>query len=172
MRNDVILGVDPGSNITGYGVIKLEASSFSPVDYGIIDTSREDSRSKSLGTIFRNLSLILETFGPKVLSLEKVFYYKNVKSSIVLGEVRGVILLLADLYNLEVMEFPSTQVKSFLTGYGRADKTQVRFMVKKLLSIREDVPTDASDALALCLCAGLEILGKQCFPILKARCQE
>ncbi|MBC7320843.1 crossover junction endodeoxyribonuclease RuvC [bacterium] len=172
MHNDIILGIDPGSNITGYGVVELKDRTFFPIDYGIIDTSREDSRSKSLELIFKNLSLVLETFEPKVLSLEKVFYYKNVKSSIVLGEVRGVILLLAGLYNLEVMEFPSTQVKSSLTGYGRADKAQVRFMVKKLLSIQEDVPTDASDALALCLCAGLEILGKRCFPILKARYQE
>lgn len=167
MHNDIIIGIDPGSDITGYGLIKLKGSSFLSLDYGIIDTSKEKFRPKSLEFIFKSLSLVLKTFEPKILSLEKVFYYKNAKSSIVLGEVRGIILLLAGLYNLEVIEFSSTQVKSTLTGYGKADKTQVRFMVKKLLSLKDDIPTDASDALALCLCAGLEILGKQCFPMLK-----
>lgn len=167
MHNDIIIGIDPGSDITGYGLIKLKGSSFLSLDYGIIDISKEKFRPKSLESIFKSLSLVLKTFEPKILSLEKVFYYKNAKSSIVLGEVRGIILLLAGLYNLEVIEFSSTQVKSTLTGYGKADKTQVRFMVKKLLSLKDDIPTDASDALALCLCAGLEILGKQCFPMLK-----
>lgn len=167
MHNDIIIGIDPGSDITGYGLIKLKGSSFLSLDYGIIDTSKEKFRPKSLESIFKSLSLVLKTFEPKILSLEKVFYYKNAKSSIVLGEVRGIILLLAGLYNLEVIEFSSTQVKSTLTGYGKADKTQVRFMVKKLLSLKDDIPTDASDALALCLCAGFEILGKQCFPMLK-----
>lgn len=167
MHNDIIIGIDPGSDITGYGLIKLKGSSFLSLDYGIIDISKEKFRPKSLEFIFKSLSLVLKTFEPKILSLEKVFYYKNAKSSIVLGEVRGIILLLAGLYNLEVIEFSSTQVKSTLTGYGKADKTQVRFMVKKLLSLKDDIPTDASDALALCLCAGLEILGKQCFPMLK-----
>ncbi|MCX7796291.1 MAG: crossover junction endodeoxyribonuclease RuvC [bacterium] len=172
MHNDIIIGIDPGSNITGYGLIELKTNSFFPIDYGVIDISKENSRSKSLEFIFKNLSMILETFNPRILSLEKVFYYKNVKTSIVLGEVRGIILLLAGLYNLEVLEFSSTQIKSSLTGYGRADKSQVRFMVKKLLSVQDDIPTDASDALALCLCAGLEVLGRQCFPTLKVHYQE
>lgn len=172
MHNDIIIGVDPGSNITGYGLIELKGGSFFLLEYGIIDTSKECSRSKSLELIFKNLSLVIETFEPRILSLEDIFYYKNVKSSIVLGEVRGIILLLAGLYNLDVMEFSSTQVKSILTGYGRADKTQVRYMVERLLSVQENIPTDASDALALCLCAGLEILGKQCFPISKVYYRE
>lgn len=172
MHNDIIIGIDPGSNITGYGLIEVKGSSFFLLDYGIIDISKEGFRSKSLKLIFKNLALVIETFEPKILSLEDIFYYKNVKSSIVLGEVRGIILLLAGLYNLDVIEFSSTQVKSVLTGYGRADKRQVRFMVERLLSVRNNIPTDASDALALCLCAGLEILGKQCFPTSKVNYQE
>ncbi len=165
--HNVIIGVDPGSNITGYGIIKVERKFFSLLDYGIIDTSDENFRPKSLEIIFKNLSSIIEFFKPQVLSLEKAFYYRNVKSSIILGEVRGIVLLLASLYDLDIMEFNSTQVKSSIAGYGRASKTQVRFMVKRLLSINEDIPTDASDALALSLCAGFEVLGSQCFPILK-----
>jgi crossover junction endodeoxyribonuclease RuvC len=165
--HNVIIGVDPGSNITGYGIIKLERKFFSLLDYGIIDTSDEKFCPKSLEIIFKNLSSVIEVFKPQILSLEKVFYHRNVKSSIILGEVRGIVLLLGSLYRLDIMEFNSTQVKSSIAGYGRASKTQVRFMVKRLLSINEDIPTDASDALALSLCAGLEVLGSQCFPILK-----
>ncbi|MGC8972183.1 MAG: crossover junction endodeoxyribonuclease RuvC [bacterium] len=167
MHSNIIVGVDPGSYITGYGVIELRDRSFLLLNYGIIDTSKEDLRSKVLESIFRELSSVLETFKPQVISLERVFYYKNVKTSIILGEVRGVVLLLASLYNLEVMEFNPTQVKNSLTGYGRADKAQIRFIVKKLLSIQQDIPIDASDALALSLCAGLEILGRRCSPILR-----
>lgn len=167
MHSDIIVGVDPGSHITGYGVIELKNRTFLLLNYGTIDTSKEDLRSRALEFIFRELSSVLETFKPRVISLEKVFYYKNVKSSIILGEVRGIVLLLAGLYGLEVMEFNPTQVKNSLTGYGRADKAQIKFIVKKLLSIQQDIPIDASDALALSLCAGLEILGRRCSPILK-----
>lgn len=167
MHSNIIIGVDPGSHITGYGIIELRDRTFLLLNYGVIDTSKKESRLKALEFIFRELSSVLETFKPQIISLEKVFYYKNVKSSIVLGEVRGIVLLLAGLYSLEVMEFNSTQVKNSLTGYGRAGKEQIKFIVKKLLSIQQDIPVDASDALALSLCAGLEILGRRCSPILK-----
>ncbi|HHV81710.1 MAG: crossover junction endodeoxyribonuclease RuvC [Dictyoglomi bacterium] len=167
MHSDVIIGVDPGSNITGYGILESGGNVFIPLSYGTINVPDLNSRPEDLKCIFKSLSSLIETFNPQVLSLEKVFYYRNVRSSLVLGEVRGIILLLAGLYNIKVMEFTSTQIKSSLTGYGRAGKTQVRFMVKKLLSIQDEIELDASDALALSLCAGLELSRDRCLPILK-----
>jgi len=167
MHSDVIIGVDPGSDTTGYGILESRGNAFIPLSYGTINVPDLDSRPEDLRCIFKSLSSLIETFNPQVLSLEKVFYYRNVRSSLVLGEVRGIILLLAGLYNIKVMEFTSTQIKSSLTGYGRAGKTQVRFMVKKLLSIQDEIELDASDALALSLCAGLELSRDRCLPILK-----
>lgn len=167
MLNSVIIGVDPGSNVTGYGILEVRENSFIPLTYGTIDISDVNLRSKSLEYVFKALSSLIETYNPQILSLEKVFYYRNIKSSLILGEVRGVVLLLAGLYNIRVMEFSSTHVKNAITGYGRAGKTQVRFMVKKLLSIEDEMKLDASDALALSLCAGLELLGNRCLPISK-----
>lgn len=167
MHSNVIIGVDPGSNVTGYGIVELRGNSFSPLIYGTVDISNINLRSKSLEYIFRDLSYLIETYSPEVLSLEKVFYHKNVRSTLVLGEVRGIVLLLAGLYNMKVMEFTPTQIKSALTGYGRAGKAQLQFVVKRLLSIQDEIDLDASDALALSLCAGLEILGNRCLPISK-----
>lgn len=162
-----IIGVDPGSNVTGYGIIELKGNSFSPIVYGAIDISNISLPSKGLEHIFKSLSYLIEAYNPEVLSLEKVFYHKNVKSALILGEVRGIALLLAGLYNMRVMEFTPTQIKNALTGYGRAGKAQLKFVVKRLLSIQEEIELDASDALALSLCASLEILGDRCLPISK-----
>lgn len=168
-NQNVIIGIDPGSRVTGYGIIRLEGNAFFPLtlSYGGIDLSNLTSKTQALGVIFREISERIEAFKPSVLSLERIFYYKNVKSAFTLGEVRGVILLLAGIYRLDLMEFTPTEVKSFLIGYGKADKYQIAFIVKRLLNISEDLELDTTDALALSLCAGLKLLGEKCLPILK-----
>lgn len=167
LNQDIIIGIDPGSQITGYGIIRVERNIFSPLSYGSIDTSNLVSKTQALKVIFKEISERIEAFKPNILSLERIFYYKNIKSAFILGEVRGVILLLAGIYKLELMEFTSTEVKNSLIGYGRADKSQIAFIVKKLLNISEDLGLDTTDALALSLCGGLKLLGEKCLPISK-----
>jgi crossover junction endodeoxyribonuclease RuvC len=167
MPKQTIIGIDPGSRVTGYGIVSIEGGNFLPLGYGSIDTSTLNSKPKVLETIFRGISEKIEMFSPNILSLERIFYYKNISSAFVLGEVRGVILLLAGIYKLELMEFTSTEVKNSLIGYGRADKSQVSFVVKRLLNVSEDLELDVTDALALSLCAGLKVMGEKCLPTLK-----
>ncbi|MGB9683082.1 MAG: crossover junction endodeoxyribonuclease RuvC [bacterium] len=167
MHNQVIIGIDPGSRITGYGIVRVEGGRFLSLSYGSIDTSTLGSKSEILEIIFKSISEKIESFKPDILSLERIFYYKNIKSAFILGEVRGVILLLAGLYRLELMEFTSTEVKNSLIGYGRAKKSQISFIVKRLLNLTGDLELDITDALALSLCAGLRVMGEKCLPILK-----
>ena len=154
----IIAGVDPGSRVTGYGVIRVTGNRFQCLDYGAISTvGRSDSPELKdrLNKIFIALSDILEKYSPEFLVVESVFYARNVHSSLLLGHVRGVILLAAARANLPVVEYSPLEVKKAVTGYGRADKAQVQSMVKTLLNLESiPEPNDASDALALAICQG------------------
>ena len=154
----IIAGVDPGSRVTGFGIIKVEGNHFQCLDYGAISTTGRGSPAElkdRLHKIFDSLSAVIDKHSPDYLVVESIFYARNVHSSLLLGHVRGVILLVAARAGLPVIEYRPLEVKKAVTGYGRADKEQVQTMVQRLLNLDKiPHPHDASDALALALCQG------------------
>ncbi len=148
-----VLGVDPGTNITGYGVV--EPASGRPghlLEGGVIRTNPKDAMGKRLDTLFEGVTELIERHKPTALALEGVFYAKNVKTTVTLGQARGVILLAAARAGLEVAEFPPATVKKTVVGVGAAAKAQVGFMVQRLLNLREiPEPDDAADGVAIAL---------------------
>ena len=152
----VVLGVDPGSRVTGFGLIRVESNKVHCLDYGAIRLVKSGTVPPfpaRLKTIFERLNEIILKHRPDAMVVESVFHASNVKSALTLGHVRGVLLLVAGLNALELVEFSPLEVKKAVVGYGRADKQQVQTMVKTLLGLRElPQPHDAADALALALC--------------------
>lgn len=146
-----ILGIDPGSRRTGFGVI--ESGRYHPnyVVSGVIRVEKL-SGSEKLTNIFKSIGQIIEQYQPDVLAIEKVFVYKNPNSAIVLGQARGVILCAAALQNVPIMEYTPTQIKNTVVGKGHAGKQQVQYMVQNLLKLTESPQEDAADALAAALC--------------------
>ena len=146
----IILGVDPGSHATGYGVI-----STGPVvrmlDGGVIRTGRNAPLCDRLLAIHRELTTVIDRHGPTAMAVEDLFNAKNARSSLVLGHARGVILLAGASAGLSVAEYAPREVKKALTGNGAAAKEQVRFMVMRLLALKDSPPLDQSDALAVAL---------------------
>ncbi|OUT40521.1 MAG: crossover junction endodeoxyribonuclease RuvC [bacterium TMED6] len=148
-----VLGIDPGLVNTGYGIISSINNNFELIDYGVIKTNSKDKLSNRLKIIFNEVSQLINKYNPKVLSIEEIFYSKNVKSSLLLGHARGVAMAAASVNEMLVYEFAARKVKQSLTGNGNAHKDQVRFMVKNLLKMNEAPKSeDASDALGIALC--------------------
>jgi len=147
-----IIGIDPGSRITGYGVVEKRGSSFVHVDNGCLTTRPGDSMAERLGQIYRGLLEIFEKYRPEAAAIEEVFFAKNVASSIKLGEARGIALLSSVQARVPVFEYATREVKQAITGYGQATKEQVQKMVKGVLRLPEVAQEDASDALAVAIC--------------------
>ena len=123
------------------------------IDYGIVKTDSKEPLNIRLNTIYDDLNYIIKKYNPKVMSVEQIFYGKNVKSALLLGHSRGIPLLLSAKFSLALYEFSARRIKQSLTGNGNATKEQVQFMVKNLLSMDEvPSPLDASDALAAAIC--------------------
>ncbi len=149
----IILGIDPGYAIVGYGVIKYEGGKMSVVDYGKITTEANIPLSKRLKLIYDSLTHLIETFRPDVVAVEELFFNSNVKTAIAVGHARGVIILAAANKNLKIAEYTPLQIKQAVVGYGRADKNQVQQMVKMFLKLKEvPKPDDTADALAVAIC--------------------
>lgn len=149
----VILGIDPGYAIVGYGVIKYEGGKMSVVDYGKITTEANIPLSKRLKLIYDSLTQLIETFKPDVVAVEELFFNSNVKTAIAVGHARGVIILAAANKNIKIAEYTPLQIKQAVVGYGRADKNQVQQMVKMFLKLKEvPKPDDTADALAVAIC--------------------
>jgi crossover junction endodeoxyribonuclease RuvC len=149
-----ILGVDPGSLITGYGLIQMEGPKLQHVSHGIIRLPAKKEMSERLLKIYEELSQIILQHSPHVLAVEKVFVAKNAAAALKLGHARGVVLLAGAQYQLPVFEYSALQVKSAVVGYGKADKTQVQQMTRALLKLPTIAQPDASDALAVAICHG------------------
>lgn len=148
----IVLGIDPGTALCGYGIVKEEKSKFEALAFGSIVTTNDEPMEKRLYTIFLELSKLVEKYKPEILSIERLFFNKNVTTAISVGQARGVCLVVAAQYGLEVYEYTPAEVKLSLTGHGRASKEQVGFMVKSLLNLSEiPKPDDTSDALAIAL---------------------
>jgi len=150
----IILGIDPGTAITGYGLLEVE-NFFSPrlVDYGCIRTFRREKIPRRLTTIYEKISEIIFKFHPQEVAIEEIFFNKNVKTALSVGQARGVIILAAYRGKGEIFEYTPLQIKQAITGYGRARKEQVRYMVGKLLHLNKTfLPDDIADAIAVALC--------------------
>ena len=147
-----ILGIDPGTRITGYGIIDVEGNRLRHVDNGIIKTRSSDPLPLRLKIIYDGLSTILKEFSPQAVAVEQVFLAKNPRAALTLGHARGTAVLSAVNLGLEVHEYSALQVKSAVVGYGHAAKQQVQQMVKALLNLPEVAQEDAADALAVAIC--------------------
>ena len=148
-----IIGIDPGLACTGFGIIEVINNNLNLIDYGTVKTDSKESLNIRLNTIYDDLKYIIKKYKPKVMSVEQIFYGKNVKSALLLGHSRGIPLLLSAKFSLALYEFSARRIKQSLTGNGNATKEQVQFMVKNLLSMDEvPSPLDASDALAAAIC--------------------
>jgi len=148
-----VLGIDPGSETLGWGVVEGTGSKYSAVDFGAIKARTKLDFSKRLLTMYNGVADVIERFEPDVLSLEDTFYAKNASVAIKLGQVRGVILVLAEQRGLEIAEYAPRLIKQTVVGYGNAEKQQVGMMIKVLLKLKAvPTPHDAADALATAIC--------------------
>ena len=148
----VILGIDPGTVVTGWGVVQAIGSTLRHVGHGTVNASAAESQSKRLSRIYRALSKVMIEFRPDGVSLERVFFAQNVQSALKLGQARGVALLAAAEQGVEVHEYSAVEIKSAVVGFGHATKQQVQMMTGSLLRVAGRVPVDAADALAAAIC--------------------
>jgi crossover junction endodeoxyribonuclease RuvC len=152
-----IIGIDPGYGILGYGVLEKVGNKIKYVTHGAITTKKEIEIPERLGYIYSEFIKILDKYSPDVCAMERLFFYKNAKTAIHVGEARGVILLAISQRNIPLKEFTPYQVKNNVTGYGKANKMQVQKMMKILLNLNEiPKPDDAADALAVAWCYAVE----------------
>lgn len=152
-KRKTFFGVDPGTNITGYGVIQVVDNTVHWVDSGTISSGRNATLPEKLAGIYEHLAEMMVRHGPCTVCVEEAFYAKNVRTTLILGHARGVVLLAAHKAGAGVMEFAPREIKKAVVGNGSASKEQVSFMVKALLSPPpERARTDACDALAAALC--------------------
>ncbi|HYU64650.1 MAG TPA: crossover junction endodeoxyribonuclease RuvC [Candidatus Paceibacterota bacterium] len=148
----IILGIDPGTTIIGYGVIRNENNTFSKIAYGTIRNPGKD-KPTDLKNTAQELTKLIKKYQPEILAVEKLFFINNQKTALAVSEMRGIILLTGANFDLPVYEFTPLQVKQFVSGYGGAEKKQIQKMVRLILKIKEEIrPDDAADALAIALC--------------------
>ena len=147
-----ILGIDPGSHVTGYGVIEKKGNYLKHVVHGEIKPKRNSSLSEILVYIYQQLSSLIAQTVPQAVALENIFYGKNVRSLIRQAQVRGVVILTCAEKAIPVFEYSPLEVKKAVVGYGRAEKRQVQMMVKAILKLDALPPADAADALAAAIC--------------------
>ena len=149
----IILGIDPGLADTGYGIIVKDKNNLSLIDYGCITTKPKDAFAKRLGYISAGLEKIIKKHKPKKIAVEEIFFCKNVKTALLVGQARGAIIVTCNSYKIPVYEFTPLEVKQAITGYGKASKFQIQQMVKIILRLHEiPRPDHASDALAIAIC--------------------
>lgn len=150
-----ILGIDPGIAIVGFGILDYDGVDFKVVDYGAITTPAHTPITERLKMIYDDLEYVIEKYKPEQMAIEELFFNNNVKTAITVAQARGVLILGASLFGLEVFEYTPLQVKQAVVGYGRADKNQVQQMVKSILKLHEiPKPDDTADAVAIAICHG------------------
>ncbi len=148
-----ILGIDPGYAIVGYGVIEYKNGFFSPINYGAVLTKANDSFCNRLKIIHSEISEIIKKYSPEVSAIEKLYFQNNHKTAIDVAQARGVTLLALKQSDIPIFEYTPLQVKTTVTGYGKAQKKQVMMMTQRLLKLKEiPKPDDAADALAIAIC--------------------
>lgn len=149
----IVLGIDPGTAATGYGVVRREGSRLTALDYGCLETLSTTVLPQRLLEIHRAVTELILTHKPERLGVERLFFNKNVQTAFAVGQARGVVLLAAAEHGLPVFEYGPHEVKLAVTGYGRAQKDQVQKMVQAVLGMPVlPRPDDAADALAVAIC--------------------
>ncbi len=147
------MGIDPGTAITGYGIVRYRGNSFQPVDYNCIRTSSKLPLAERLRLLYAGVTEVLRSHRPEHFTVEALFFNKNARTAMAVGQARGVIMLAAAHRGLKVHEYTPLQVKQAVAGNGRANKEQVQFMVKTILNLPEiPRPDDVADALAISIC--------------------
>lgn len=149
----IILGIDPGLAIVGWGVIEYKNSKFRTIAYGAINTPKEMATSERLLRIYRELGELIIKYKPEQVAIEELFFNTNITTGIRVGEARGVILLVCEMAHLNIAEYTPLQVKQAVVGYGRAEKKQVISLVTMILGLEKPPkPDDTADALAIAVC--------------------
>lgn len=149
----LVLGFDPGTAITGYGLVEKRGSKLTPIEYGVIRTSSRLDLPARLVEIHNKVLELLCRFQPEAVSVEELFFNRNARTFFAVSQARGAILLTVALKGIEVFEYTPLQVKQAVVGYGQAEKQQVQKMVKSILKMDDIVrPDDAADALAIAIC--------------------
>ncbi|OQX63036.1 MAG: crossover junction endodeoxyribonuclease RuvC [Deltaproteobacteria bacterium] len=148
----IVLGVDPGSRVTGYGIVEKKDNELFHVCSGQIRSSGKIPFYERIHHIFQSMTKIMDEYHPAEMAIEDMFYAKNVQSSLKLGHARGAVLIAAVQCGLQIFEYTPLEIKKSIAGYGRASKEQVRSMVKVILKLRGPLDLDPSDALAAAIC--------------------
>ncbi|MBY0356971.1 MAG: crossover junction endodeoxyribonuclease RuvC [Candidatus Obscuribacterales bacterium] len=155
MNQDLrILGIDPGTATTGYGIIDLQGQDcYSYVASGTVKTSKDLCQSQRLQIIRADILWLIKEYNPDVLAIESIFFFKNAKTLVPVAQARGVIIEAAGSQQIPVVEYTPMQVKMTVAGYGKAEKSEVQFIVARLMNHKEIIkPDDASDAVAIAIC--------------------
>lgn len=148
-----ILGIDPGTATTGFGIITYLKNQPKLVDFGVISTKKELSDAERLEILAEDLNSLIKKYKPDALGVEKLFLTTNQKTVMTVSQARGVVLLTAQQNKLPILEFTPLQVKNFICGYGKAEKKQIQFIIQKTFKLKSvPKPDDAADALAIALC--------------------
>lgn len=149
----LVLGIDPGTATTGYGLVKYERGREIMIRYGVIRTSPDLDMPRRLVKINQEYNELLTEYNPDAVAIEELFHHKNAKTVITVAQCRGILLMTAAARPVEIAEYTPLQVKQAVTGFGNADKKQVQIMVQKILKLDAvPRPDDAADALAIALC--------------------
>ena len=148
-----VLGIDPGSETLGWGIVEGNGLKYAAVDFGVVRSNPRHAFAKRLTNVYDGISTVIESFQPDVVSIEEAFYAVNAGVAIKLGQVRGVLLLLAEQRGIRIAEYAPRLIKQTVVGYGNAEKHQVQEMVRVLLRLKAaPSPHDAADALAIAIC--------------------
>jgi len=156
-----ILGIDPGSSLIGYAIIKKgKNNTLTVLDFGCISTEKTTSPTEKIKKIYKETVNLIKKYNPHLIAVEKIFFFKNLKTALPVSEARGVILLAAAHCHKKILEYTPLQVKITITGYGRAQKKQLEKVIKKMVDLKKFNPQekqrkkdDAFDALGVALCA-------------------
>lgn len=158
----VIVGIDPGLHITGYGILESDGVYVRVLEAGIITTEKEDSLEDKLAEIYNEFGSILKSYQPDYIAVEELYsHYAHPKTAIIMAHARGTVFLRASLSGTPVVSYASTRIKKSLTGNGRASKAQMQRMIKSTLNLKDDLDSpDTADALAAALCHHNTIMGR------------
>ncbi len=150
----IIIGIDPGIADTGFGVIEVDGSKLTCLEYGSIKTKAGNKLSVRLHRLYTELTTLLKKYKPVLVCVEELFFCNNAKTALIVGQARGVVLLTIEENGVQLVEFTPLQIKQAVSSFGGADKKQVQRMVKLILNLKEiPTPDDAADALAAAICA-------------------
>lgn len=160
MGAEVILGIDPGSRVTGYAGVMRQGRTLSVMDSGNIVLNKKAEVSVRLAELLRRLEAVIDAIQPAVVAVEDIFTHRNARSALLLGQARGVVLAVAGTHELPVFAYPPATVKRAVAGHGRADKAQMQRMVQVLLSLTRVPKEDEADAMAVAACHALGSRGQ------------